>query len=128
MSPVQRRLLAISFARLAWFRVAIRVRSVPALLRRIEREAGRRPARFSPREAAWAVQAAARRIPGTYCLARSLALHELLRRSGYASELRIGVATAAPGIAAHAWVECNGTVLDGESTAADYASFGTLPR
>jgi hypothetical protein len=60
-------------------------------------------------EAAWAITAAARRVPGTRCLAWSLALRGLLGQAGIACELRIGVAAAAPGaIRAHAWVDSGG--------------------
>jgi hypothetical protein len=124
----QRKLLVKALARLAWFRVALLVLPVPALLRRIERRSGVARADFTPREAAWAVHAVARRLPGTHCLPRALALHELLRRSGFASELRIGVARAGTGIAAHAWVECAGEGLESESALRSYAPFGTLPR
>jgi hypothetical protein len=127
LSGIQRKLLVRALARLAWYRVALLVLPVPALLRRIERRAGEAPADFTPRDAAWAVHAAARRLPRTYCLARALALHDLLRRSGFPSELRIGVARAGAGIDAHAWVECAGEAL-GDEAAATYASLGTLPR
>ena len=128
LSPIQRRLLARSLARVAWFRVALRMHSVASILRRIELRAGAGPANFTPRDAAWAVHAAARRLPGTYCLARSLALHELLRRSGFDSELRIGVARSGPGIAAHAWVECDGVALESGTATTAFASLGDLPR
>lgn len=58
---------------------------------------------------AWAVTAAARRVPGTRCLAWSLALRGLLSQMGVTSRLRIGVAAGDPGqLDAHAWVECDG--------------------
>lgn len=60
-------------------------------------------------DARWAVMAAARRIPGTHCLARSLALQALLRGSALQTELRIGVAKRPGGsLAAHAWITCDG--------------------
>src|SRR6266404_5244726 len=60
-------------------------------------------------EASWAVTAAARRVPGTRCLAWSLALRGVLAQAGIGSELRIGVAASEPGaIKAHAWVESAG--------------------
>jgi hypothetical protein len=69
----------------------------------------------SQAEIRWAVSAAARRLPGTRCLPRALALQALLRQAGIASELRIGVAKAGEELAAHAWVECEGRALtDGE--------------
>lgn len=63
----------------------------------------------NPGEAAWAITAVARRIPGTRCLEWALALRGLLAHAGVASELRIGVAPAGPGaIRAHAWIESAG--------------------
>jgi hypothetical protein len=64
------------------------------------------PARCTPGEAAWAITAAARRIPGTRCLEWALAMRGLLSQTGIASELRIGVAADGAGaIRAHAWIE-----------------------
>ena len=63
----------------------------------------------------WAVQAAARRIPGASCLTQALALARLLARAGHCAALRIGVAKdAARGFEAHAWVECGGTIAIGD--------------
>jgi hypothetical protein len=67
------------------------------------------PARCTPAEAAWAITAVARRIPGTRCLAWALATRGLLAQAGIASELRIGVAADGAGaIRAHAWIEAAG--------------------
>ena len=79
---------------------------------------------LDPRRAAWAVHAVARRIPGTHCLARSLALNAMLRRAGLDSQVRIGVAGAPAGVLdAHAWVVCAGQVLADEDLGG-YAPFG----
>jgi hypothetical protein len=60
--------------------------------------------------ATWAVTAAAARVPGTRCLAWSLALRALLGQMAVSSCLRIGVARKATAeIEAHAWVHCDGT-------------------
>lgn len=60
-------------------------------------------------EAAWAITAAARRVPTARCLEWSLALRGLLAQAGIACELRIGVAAAGTGaISAHAWIESGG--------------------
>ena len=74
------------------------------------RGAGRRPLNRID----WAVRAAGRRVPGATCLVSSLALQRLLSRHGHASELHIGVARRDGAFAAHAWVVCDGQVLDGE--------------
>jgi Transglutaminase-like superfamily len=45
------------------------------------------------------------------CLERSLSLWWLLRRRGISSDLRIGGRKDGGRFEAHAWLECNGTVL-----------------
>ncbi len=67
---------------------------------------------------------AARRTPWrTTCLRQALLLHHLLARRGIASDLRIGVRTAADGFAAHAWVERHGAVLiGGDESAHTYSA------
>jgi hypothetical protein len=64
----------------------------------------------SPEDLARACERAGRYIPGATCLAQSAALTRLLRRTGVAADVRIGVATD-PGFAAHAWVEIDGAPL-----------------
>jgi hypothetical protein len=46
------------------------------------------------------------------CLTRSLALQAILARHGAQAQLRVGVARAGSGLAAHAWLELSGTVLN----------------
>lgn len=61
---------------------------------------------------AWAVQVAARRIPGASCLTQAMALQWLLVRTGRAASLQIGVAKdSRHGFESHAWVECEGQAL-----------------
>jgi Transglutaminase-like superfamily len=68
------------------------------------------------RRLAWAVQAAARRIPRASCLTQALALQYLLARAGHHAQVRIGVAKKAPGLESHAWLEFRGEVLVGDSS------------
>lgn len=90
-----------------------------------------RPPRPHPRpeppaaRIAWAVAAAARRLPGgSRCLAQALAAHVLLRRHGHASGVRLGVVRVGPRrLEAHAWVELDGAPLLGGSGAARYTPF-----
>ncbi len=57
----------------------------------------------------WAVLAVTSRLPGTNCLARSLATAALLGRAGIDHAIRFGVAKPdSGGLQAHAWVECEG--------------------
>jgi hypothetical protein len=53
---------------------------------------------------------------GVVCLPRCLTTWTLLRRSGIAAEVVIGVDPSQPGIGAHAWVTVGGVAL-GESAA-----------
>ena len=76
----------------------------------------------------WAVTAVARRVPAATCLVRALAADVLLRRRGFAPELKIGIRPAIGGsvspLEAHAWVECNGAVAIGALD--DLATFERL--
>jgi hypothetical protein len=59
------------------------------------------------------VNAAANRSPvRAACLVRSLTLWWLLRRRGIESDLRIGVNKEGGELAAHAWVEVEGAVIN----------------
>ena len=79
-------------------------------------------------DVAWAVSAAARRLLGTRCLARALALHALLRQAGIPSELRIGVSRMQAGLLAHAWVECDGVALADGVDSTQYQALPSLAR
>lgn len=63
----------------------------------------------------WAIAAAARRVPWRAdCLLQAMAADRWLRRLGAAPELTIGVEkNAAGGLAAHAWLRCNGVAVTG---------------
>jgi hypothetical protein len=113
---IDARLRALVGYGLAWVLISMVTLAVPAgsLRRRqgwLDRLAARlpEPPPFTPGEAAWAVTAAARRVPGARCLAWSLALRGLFAQAKVQTELRIGVAASGPGaIRAHAWVEAAG--------------------
>src|SRR4029079_10626244 len=67
----------------------------------------------------WAVSAVADRSPVSMtCLVRALAADAILRRHGFASQLRIGVrhhdgASSRP-LDSHAWVECDDRIVIGQ--------------
>lgn len=69
---------------------------------------------------AWAIRTAARRLPGTSCLASALALQRMLSAGGLDSELHIGVARNDGDFAAHAWLTHRGEILVGEEEHEDY--------
>lgn len=67
----------------------------------------------------WAVSAVAERSPVSMtCLVRALAADAILRRHGFASQVRIGVrcrdgASSRP-LDSHAWVECDDRIVMGQ--------------
>jgi len=129
LGPADRRLLAEALLATLRARFDLRLFPFAALRKRMERsQASRRASAQTPDRVAWAVAAVARRLPGTTCLAQSLAAHALLRRRGYRPELHIGVrgraSAAAVPLDAHAWVECDGRVVAGEMD--DLAEYGRL--
>jgi hypothetical protein len=76
----------------------------------------------------WAVQAAARLVPGATCLTQAMATRVLLNRGGFPAELRIGVTKGAQGqLKAHAWLEAEGVIVMGEHLGDTYIPFDSLP-
>jgi hypothetical protein len=75
---------------------------------------------------AWSVAAASRHLPfRSTCLVESLAADAMLRRRGYASEIRFGVRPPRGGaLAGHAWVEHDGAVVFG--ALAELAEYSVL--
>lgn len=63
----------------------------------------------------WSIEAASKRVKGTNCLAKALALQHLLALNGHDSELRIGVNKSEGLFRAHAWLVYRGHVLVGGS-------------
>jgi hypothetical protein len=116
LTPRERVLLAFGVGWLVLARAALlsRSSSFRLLERRLDAIAARLPGArgCTIDEAVWAVTAAARRVPGTRCLAFALALRGLLAQAGMPADLRIGVAAGdARSLKAHAWVECGGRTL-----------------
>ena len=81
----------------------------------------RRPSRSERLEAdLWAVRTAGHRLfPRNPCLAEAITGFLLLRRAGHDPTMRLGVRRSLVSEAprAHAWVECDGQVLVGGSSA-----------
>ena len=72
------------------------------------------PDRARLKQVAWAVEAAASRVPAASCLTQSMVTQILLGRMGQPSELHLGVARSRDGkFQAHAWVEARGRVING---------------
>lgn len=112
--PDGRLLLAEAFVATVVVRAALSSLPYAAASRVIARAQpliGRRPR--EPRRVAWAVRAAAHRVPGATCLVQALVGQALLARSGRTSAIRFGVRRAATGVEAHAWLEHEGGTLVG---------------
>jgi len=108
LERMERGLVARALVWLVASRIALRVlpfRTASAVLERIPRRIGYP---CSPEKIRWALNACARRLPGTQCLAWALACRSLLQQAGIPSRVRIGVAKGRERrFAAHAWVECS---------------------
>ena len=71
---------------------------------------------LTPNRVAWAVQAAARRIPAASCLTQALACQYLLGSVGQASRIHIGIAKDRnKSLKSHAWVEYRGQIIIGDN-------------
>jgi hypothetical protein len=100
----------VALARAAlWFVPFTRLRVAADRLRASSLRRGTDPGRV-----AWAVQTATRAVPRATCLAQALAADAMLRRTGRAPTLRIGVAKEGASLEAHAWLELDGAVLVGD--------------
>jgi hypothetical protein len=113
-----------AFAHLGQVALLLRVRGFQRIVREID---ARRPpprATVAPRDIRRA-QRYARQLerasrcylPRVRCLHRSLVLHRWLLREGLPSELHIGVNKEGGALAAHAWVELVGVVVNDSAAA-----------
>jgi hypothetical protein len=124
------RLLALAVAALPFFRVLLLIAPFEAIHRRVRSRAQR----LAPgceegfvATAAWAVSAAARRIPFATCLSQALVVQFLLARRGIDSTLWLGARRTEVGrFSAHAWVQCGGRMVIGGPTDG-FALFPPLP-
>jgi hypothetical protein len=112
-SELTRAFIAVAAIRLALSVLPFRVVR-PVIARITARPRGPGAGADDAQRVAWAVAAAAVRIPRATCLTQALAAQVLLARIGEHAELRLGVARAhgAPALA-HAWLEHRGQVLVG---------------
>lgn len=79
--------------------------------------------RSDPNRISWAVAKAGHVVPHSTCLSRALAIQAMLRGQDIKSSLNIGVAKAGEQqVVAHAWIECNGSLIECGSNPADYTS------
>lgn len=81
---------------------------------KIQMAGKRRKGAGSATRIGWAISLSAKVVPWkTNCLVQAVAASLLLRRYGCEPQIRIGVRKDGPELAAHAWVDCNGTTIVG---------------
>lgn len=90
-----------------------------------ERHLGTRPikqqSQHSVDNVVWAISRTQRLVPGATCLVQALAAERLLRESGHAAVIRIGVQKEQKeSLSAHAWVEVDGRTVIGDSPEISY--------
>ena len=129
LPPEQRALLARAALWLVLARLGLATLPFLRVRALCERASRGRPLAGRPAsEIRWALLAAARRLPGTRCLPRALALQALLRQAGVESELRIGVAKDRQGgLVAHAWVDRAGEPFLADEDLTAYTALSPLP-
>lgn len=123
------RLLLQSFAAVATVRLKFLLGSQSWLQPPLKRQSPTGASPHTPGEIAWAVTLISSYVPKATCLVQALAAESLLARAGYPSKLHLGVARAEPRsrrtLDAHAWLECGGQVLLGDSVAHRYQNLFT---
>jgi hypothetical protein len=124
----QKRLLHAALAWVVLSRIGLALFSLPRL-QRFTSNARHQSLKGATRdELRWAVLAVARRVPGTRCLARALALHALMARAGLPARLCIGVAKESDSaLAAHAWVLHEGVPVFDEPDLERYTLLSAFP-
>lgn len=112
--PADRKLAFAAIVLLTAVSVALRIMSLQRVTRLIKISNIARPIHNAvlPRQVAWAVQLASRYMPRATCLPQAVTTQLLLSWHGHSSRLHIGVALAQK-FEAHAWVECEGSVVIG---------------
>ena len=111
-------LLAEALVRLGMastFRLLPLPRRAQFLMRGYQTSSRRHRTAPSSEEICRAVEVAARFLPGATCVVKAQVGCAMLNRLGHAAEVRIGVSKKMSGIEAHAWVECDGAVVIGDS-------------
>jgi len=114
---------------LAWLVAAtVAVRVLP--YERVTRAVAKVPrgrVSVTPAECAIAIRRATRIWPAA-CLPQAIAGYCLLRRSGLAPVVRLGVALEGQRFDAHAWLECDGVIVTGGDMERPYTPLAATER
>ncbi|MHB8634685.1 MAG: lasso peptide biosynthesis B2 protein [Thermoplasmatota archaeon] len=123
LTPARRRMVREAYAHVVSSVFKVRWNAAKAVGRGIAQPAGAPSPDMG--ELAWAVRAAASRIPTARCLAQALALQAMAGRRGFEARLHIGARTGAAGFEAHAWITSGDRVVLGGRD--DLESFRAFP-
>jgi hypothetical protein len=119
-SALERRLVVRAWFAVALVRILLWVAPYQWLEAWLLKPVGVTSGTASPVAVALSVTRAATLVPGATCLVQALAGGWLIRREGGRAVLRFGVAKDDAGFKAHAWLEGEGGILIGGSTAGGY--------
>ncbi len=113
-----RQMLSLALTRLWLHRCGLRatIKQLGAIRQQRQQAglpAGLQPLSYAQRCATLTAMAAQNGPVRANCLPQALALHDLLKRRGIASELRIAVLPGSTPLEAHAWVEMDAVPLGG---------------
>ena len=122
LKPAEWGLLIVAYWQLLWARYQMMRMNGEEILggRRTRDEPNQTPAadqEWIKRRARFINAAARYPFPWAQCLQRSLALRGWLAKGGTHTDLRLGVRRDGGAIAAHAWLECAGEVLNDKAQA-----------
>jgi hypothetical protein len=124
----RKRLLHAALAWVILSRIGLALFSLPRLQRFSSIIRHQSPKGATLDELRWAVVAVARRVPGTRCLPRALALQALMARAGMPARLCIGVAKESDSaLEAHAWVLHEGVPVFDEPDLERYTLLSAFP-
>lgn len=96
-----------------YFRALIFIIPYPKLKSALKAAQGPAAPVSTARWIGWHVFHAAQFVPHATCVSRALTAHFILRRQGFASTIRVGVATENGSLLAHAWVLSGDQVVVG---------------
>jgi hypothetical protein len=127
LSKAERVILLQAVLLLILVRFALRWLSLSRVQKLVGRAARHSKRVCAAHRIAWAIQTAARFIPGATCLTQALAAQALLTRHGYNPSLTIGVMKDEQrGFEAHAWLTCHEQILVGGPEVGRYTSLLNL--
>jgi hypothetical protein len=107
--------LLVAVIRLGFWLLPFRMMNKGVLFSRDHLYRSPRGTACTPERVAWAIKIASKYVPVATCLIQAVAAHVLLALQGHRSRIWIGIAKSGSTLESHAWVECQGKTVIGES-------------